>query len=471
MRRLVLILALIPALASAQIRSWEKYVAPGLVYRMEMDLNKPLTTHVLRWSPKAQAVTAKPELAGATVFSSVDGDAGRETVGTMAARTGAIAGINCDFFPWNGDPLGAMMKDGQLLSMPARNRAVFGWGKEKASFARLESTAVAVNNDLEIPIKGLNEECGDNMVVLNTHACGATYSKEPSKHVVLSFTGVIKPNTPARMRVETIAPDAKSMKVDSGKAILTGRGKGAEALAKLKVGMEIKVTFDVAGADLTGLDQMVGGGPMLVTDGKPDVSLDIEGFKPDFSLTKHPRTAIGQTADGDVLLVIVDGRQDKLSGGISLPDLADLMIGLGCVSAMNCDGGGSSNLVIFGASVNRPSDGEPRPVANGLLLFGAAPFAPAKPDPEAEPEFVIQGRSLLTMGLFNQYKVVDRTGQEVPNIEVIWSSTGTAWVDQGGYLRGVKPGASVLRATVRGLSVEIKVTVEEPVKTPPPSRS
>jgi hypothetical protein len=93
----------------------------------------------------------------------------------------------------------------------------------------------------------------------------------------------------------------------------------------------------------------------------------------------HPRTAIGYSKNEKFLyIVVVDGRQPLYSGGITLSELADLMLDIGAHYAMNLDGGGSSTLVIRGADgspriLNSPIDlyipGRERPVANHLGIY------------------------------------------------------------------------------------------------------
>jgi hypothetical protein len=93
----------------------------------------------------------------------------------------------------------------------------------------------------------------------------------------------------------------------------------------------------------------------------------------------HPRTAIGYSQNGKFLyIVVVDGRQPFYSQGMTLAELADLMVKLGAQDAMNLDGGGSSTLVIRGADgeprlLNSPIDqyipGRERPVANHLGIY------------------------------------------------------------------------------------------------------
>lgn len=88
------------------------------------------------------------------------------------------------------------------------------------------------------------------------------------------------------------------------------------------------------------LHNAVSGSHQIVADGKPTVD---DG---EFSTTAHPRTAIGYTADRKLVLVTVDGRQAGVSEGMSLEELAELMIELGCIQALNLDGGGSTTMAI-----------------------------------------------------------------------------------------------------------------------------
>ncbi len=84
---------------------------------------------------------------------------------------------------------------------------------------------------------------------------------------------------------------------------------------------------------------------------------------------RHPRTAAGVTAGGELILLVADGRQ-RASRGLTLRELGDLMLELGCVEALNLDGGGSSTLVVAGERLNRPQGwGLEREVMTAIGLF------------------------------------------------------------------------------------------------------
>ena len=93
---------------------------------------------------------------------------------------------------------------------------------------------------------------------------------------------------------------------------------------------------------------------------------------------RAPRTAIGLKADGKVIMFVVDGRQAPYSAGMTLYELAETMINMGCVRAVNCDGGGSSTFVSERAGSgelavrNTPSDGVERPTLGTLMVVSTA---------------------------------------------------------------------------------------------------
>ena len=89
----------------------------------------------------------------------------------------------------------------------------------------------------------------------------------------------------------------------------------------------------------------------------------------DWKETKNPRTIIGKYANDDLIMIVIDGRQGRWSEGVSLESLQDKLLKLGVKDAFNLDGGGSSAMYYKGKILNRPSDGQERPVVNNILIF------------------------------------------------------------------------------------------------------
>lgn len=101
----------------------------------------------------------------------------------------------------------------------------------------------------------------------------------------------------------------------------------------------------------------IAAGPRLIRSGAVDITADEEVFFGSSIPDVHPRTAAGVTEDGDVLLLVVDGRQPA-SRGVDLNELASILLRLGAVEALNLDGGGSSTFYAGGAVLNRPAGGD-----------------------------------------------------------------------------------------------------------------
>jgi exopolysaccharide biosynthesis protein len=113
----------------------------------------------------------------------------------------------------------------------------------------------------------------------------------------------------------------------------------------------------------------IGGGPVLVQDGKIKITNEIERkFRGKAINDKHPRTAMGYTADGKLMILVVEGRNASASGA-TLGQLATLLIELGCIEALNLDGGGSSCLLLNGKETIRPSDKEGQRPIPGVFII------------------------------------------------------------------------------------------------------
>jgi hypothetical protein len=124
------------------------------------------------------------------------------------------------------------------------------------------------------------------------------------------------------------------------------------------------------------LRQILGGSQMIVSNG---LALD---YTSRFATNRHPRTAAGIDRTGTRLtLMVVDGRQPKLSVGMTLRELSKEMIRLGCYSAINLDGGGSSTMVYRDPNthalkvINSPSDTRERAVAEALGITVHGPMS------------------------------------------------------------------------------------------------
>jgi hypothetical protein len=178
--------------------------------------------------------------------------------------------------------------------------------------------------------------------------------------------------------VPTSAPvDLIGPCVSAGRVVSPGRGDGRRSpVLALTRERRARIAMLTSG-ELDGLDDVVSG--LAETGGRSggllvEHSANTGATALPRSLERHPRTAAGLTADGRTLiLVVIDGRQPAWSIGLTLLELADLMLKLGAESAVNLDGGGSSSFIFAppdGPQVtNRPSDGRWRPVGASLGVY------------------------------------------------------------------------------------------------------
>jgi hypothetical protein len=108
----------------------------------------------------------------------------------------------------------------------------------------------------------------------------------------------------------------------------------------------------------------VGAGYTLVENGK--ISIRHNDYSGD-PTNKNPRTMLGQLKDGSLFLVVVQGRK-FLSKGMTAKEQAQFMLDMGCISAVNLDGGGSSEMIVNGKIMNAPTDGHERPIGGCFVV-------------------------------------------------------------------------------------------------------
>ena len=101
----------------------------------------------------------------------------------------------------------------------------------------------------------------------------------------------------------------------------------------------------------------VGGGPVLVQEGKINITNDEElKFAGKAVNDKHPRTAMGYTKDNKVIVLVIEGRNPGVAEGASLTQEAQMLKDIGCWEALNLDGGGSSCMLVNGKETIKVSD-------------------------------------------------------------------------------------------------------------------
>lgn len=228
--------------------------------------------------------------------------------------------------------------------------------------------------------------------------------------------------------------------------IVLGRGAAAAQLATARVGDSVAVTFAPQSDAPVALRTALGSGAVLVRGG---TAVDFPPSTGNDEL--KPRTAIGWPAGGHrLLLVAVDGSAN-FSAGLGFDDMAALMVRLGADEAFMLDGGGSTELVARRPGdtgvgvVNTPSDGNERPVPNGVGLFGPKGSGHLRGlDVRPRADRVVPGLTLdvAVAGYDETYGPVALGGRPVT-----WTAEpGSLGRTRDGVFRAGQPGAGELQA-------------------------
>ena len=305
----------------------------------------------------------------------MDEGVGLETVSSLVVRHGALAGINSGYFRTNGtyrgDPIGVMKLNGSLISETYNDRAALGLIEQKGYtelvFGHLRYAGKVVARSNSHPVAGINRPvAADELVVFTPQFHVTTLTNSDGIEVVVR-----------RNRVTSVHDLKGSTRIPADGYVISALGKAREWIKKkLFVGSPVKLSLELKAGENSQenlwqhSDNIVGGGPQLIKNGKIDITNKEEKIVPAFVSDRHPRTAIARLGSGKILLVTVDGRQPGISVGMSLTQLAELLLEFGATEAMNLDGGGSTTMVVKNKIVNKPSDqtGE-RPVSDALLIF------------------------------------------------------------------------------------------------------
>jgi exopolysaccharide biosynthesis protein len=280
----------------------------------------------------------------------------------MTRRRDALVAINTTYFNGQGIPLGLLMKDQELISSPLYNRTLLGITRQQRLFVDQTSLSEAVyfpelRNTQRFHAVNLPRQ--QQQMVLYTPRYGrstGTAENEYAFEAQILLDGTIQQT------------GTHNVPIPEDGYVISAHGKPALWLQQnLHVGMRALIFSQVLG-QWRDIAHLISGGPRLLKAGQPHVTSEQEQFKPDIAQGRAPRTALGIGRNGEIILLVVDGRQTR-SAGLTLWELAQLLKERGAIEGLNFDGGGSSALAIRGKLVNQPSDKAERPVSSALLVL------------------------------------------------------------------------------------------------------
>lgn len=334
---------------------------------------------------------------------------GLETVPSMArgrVDAGAVLGINGGFWraaPF-GRPDGFTALDGRLVAEaetqghPDTGRGAFGVRADGDIVVdRITPQDVEVDGTGQptTPLTGVNRldregtvrvpADGDDAAYLITDQFGSTVTlpdnaeRGPARWRGVDDVSVVPRGTgePGVAGEARDAAPGETLSIPSPGGLLLGYGDGRSLVDGLSAG-DVAVTTSLGidapvpgrtGTRWEAVTTGVTGGPHILRDGGMTApsGWEAEGFAPSHH-GRQPRTAVGVTGDGTLLLVTVDGRAPDRSVGLGSAEMATFFRELGAQEAVLLDGGGSSTMTQDTVTVNTPSDGQARPVANAVFV-------------------------------------------------------------------------------------------------------
>jgi Phosphodiester glycosidase/FlgD Ig-like domain len=351
-----------------------KLLMPGVTYetQVQFTFHGPSVIHVLTMPRPGGLWALKPVLSNDAILGLERVTAIQQRVATNAT----VAGVNGDRFVSNGRPSGILMRDGQLQHGPGDSRSSIGFdsgGNLRVERLRLLPTWQGTGQRQNL--SAVNNSPSSSGMSLYTPTWGPVTPAAPgSLEVVLSPFPATLPNTEVAGPVTDVRSGGATPIPRDG-AVLVARG--TTAVNRLRneapAGTRVRVRL-VLQPDWAGVVDAVGGGPALVRAGKAVFNAG-EAFVPSQLALPEPRTAVGQLADGRMILVVVDGRRRGYSSGMTNFELALTLVRLGAVRGAALDGGDSSTMAFDGQLLNRPSGAE-RPVSEALLVVYSGVHAP-----------------------------------------------------------------------------------------------
>jgi flagellar hook assembly protein FlgD len=361
---------------------------PGVTYEKRLQFTRfgPMRLHILSApKPDGSLYKVQPLLSNGAVV-------GRERITAMqrrAEQSSTVAGVNGDLFTWaDGIPSSGLIQDGVLVTTPHPRRSMVGvdlTGNLRVERIAMLGTWQAAGP--RRPIHLVNRPPGPNGTTLYTPAYGApTPANGGVTEAVLSPFPATTPNTDLVGFVTEIRRGGTA--IPPGGAVLAARGTQGQRLAIEAAAGQLATVRLVLRPEWRDVPEALGGGPVIVRAGRPIFNA-LEDFGTYHLNRRHPRTAVGQRADGRIIMLVVDGRRPGYSAGMTNFELAQAMIRLGAVTASALDAGGSSAMAFDGQLLSRPSDaGGERMVAESLNVtyYGVH-------TPKLEPSFSPNGDS------------------------------------------------------------------------------
>ena len=393
----------------------------------------------------------------------VNGVSSGATLSTMMQQSGAIAGINGDFFIMESpvQPYGPIISNGEIINSPLHN------------YDKYPTISLDKNGGVDIsvwnPVINVKSSSGKvtniayinkgasvkyNTVILNKYYGQKSIGNSIKQDIVEI---VVKNNKVVEIR-DNMSPTTIP---EDGYIIACASNKKNEVKNSFKVGETVDLNF-IFDFDINNLQWAVGGVNYLVKNG-------VINEYHDGVLGRHPRTAVGFNKDNtEIIFVTIDGRNKNYIGATQT-ELAKIMMELGAYNVINLDGGGSTTMGVDFLQngnievVNFPSDGKQRPIVTGLGVFNTAPESDVVDTIELTPEhdkiFNNTEVALNVKGFNKYYSQIDISDE---TIEYEFDTSRGKIVDNK-FIPSV-PGVTEITAKIGDIESTTQITVlDKPV--------
>ena len=393
----------IPLASSAQAGITRKFTAnstiklsPGVIYKvgtMKTTGGRPQSVRIASVDADHPAVRFRAALSNRKVVR-------REVVRSIALTQSQ---------PWlkpmvatNGDmsmrnrvdayaaPHSMAVSKGELMVAQSCVRPTLGIdadGDVRIANVRADVSLKPPGKNYTVRVHRVNTHRDDGLVVLFTKRFASSTRTSGGREVVLDLQGKLRPNGSQKVRVVKVR-NGGNTPLKWGQAVLSVKNPSQKWVYNLKVGQSFDLVTQVvrqvdkpcggtiAAAGAWGeITEAQGGNYFTLKSGK--IAAPSKQKYPS-GVQRHPRTGLGVTAEGRVLMVTVDGRRTA-SKGVTLGEMGQLMKSLGAVHAFNLDGGGSTVMARYAPGTgkfvvaNKPSDGKQRPATQAFAVYQVTP--------------------------------------------------------------------------------------------------
>ena len=375
---------LVVLLGSTSLLATEAWAGPpgddfqGLSYTNQTVPEVPWSIHLVRLDRdetryQVQSFHATGQAIGLETLSEL-------LASVLPAAGTPVAAINGDFYArdkaYAGAPRGLQVVNGELLSAPSGSASFWLDALGQPHATNVTSRFEVGWPGGHVTPFGLNGERAEAGVELYTPALGSSTHTVGGREFMLERNEG-SPWLPLRLG-QTYAARVVQVRekgdtpVKPGFLVLSVGSTAARSLPIVQTGAVLRISTASLPA-LHGVRTALSGGPVLVRAGRRQNSLaaDSQAYEFTSRQERHPRSAFGWN-QSSFFMVEVDGRQKGLSAGMTLDELSNLLVKLGCQEAINLDGGGSATLWYAGSVRNSPCDRAERDIANCLVVVKTA---------------------------------------------------------------------------------------------------